>query len=264
MLTTRRLGSWALDGPRRDVPFLPHCDRVFLMPPRRDARQPDLFDCRSAGAIAGIAGTVATEKGGFSEACGAPVEAHAATSLFPASQSSICSVVEAAGGLGQLLSEHPSSVAARLTPSQRQEYAAVVATVQALLAREVSKAPLLTSSTALLDYLHVAQARLPREQFRVLFLDRQNRLIADEVMAEGTVNHVPVYPREVLRRAIQLDASALVLVHNHPGGDETASKADIDMTRDIVSAAETLGIAVHDHIIVSRKGHTSFRAQRLM
>lgn len=234
------------------------------MPLRRDPRQPDLFDRRSATTIAGFAGTVATEKGGFTEPGGASMAAHAATSLFPASQSSICSVVDAAGGISQLLSEHPSYVAARLTPAQRQEYAAVVATVQALLAREITKAPQFASSSALLDYLHVAQARLPREQFRVLFLDRQNRLIADEVMAEGTVDHVPVYPREVLRRAIQLDASALVLVHNHPGGDETASKADIDMTRDIVSAAETLGIAVHDHIIVSRKGHSSFRAQRLM
>jgi len=102
------------------------------------------------------------------------------------------------------------------------------------------------------------------EEFRVLFLDRKNLLIADEVQSTGTVDHTPVYPREIVKRALELGASALILVHNHPSGDPTPSRADIDMTRAIVDAAHALKIAVHDHVIVGRSGHASFKAFGLL
>ena len=103
-----------------------------------------------------------------------------------------------------------------------------------------------------------------KEHFRILFLDKGNHLIADEQQQTGTVDHTPVYPREVVKRALELSATAVVLVHNHPSGDPTPSRADIEMTRQIVEVARGLGIAVHDHIIVGRDGHTSFKAQQLI
>jgi DNA repair protein RadC len=103
-----------------------------------------------------------------------------------------------------------------------------------------------------------------REQFRVLFLDKRNALIADEVQGVGTVDHTPVYPREVVRRALELGASALILAHNHPSGDPTPSAADISMTKEIVTIAQPFGIAVHDHLIVGRNGQTSFRGLKLI
>ncbi|HEY2356500.1 MAG TPA: DNA repair protein RadC, partial [Phenylobacterium sp.] len=113
-------------------------------------------------------------------------------------------------------------------------------------------------------YLRTVMTGVPREQFRVLFLDKKNQLIADEVMGRGTVDHAPVYPREVVRRALELNASALVLAHNHPSGDPTPSTADVDMTRQIVEAARTLSIAVHDHIVVGGAETASLRALGLM
>jgi DNA repair protein RadC len=124
--------------------------------------------------------------------------------------------------------------------------------------------PVLGSWTALLDYCSAAMARAPAEEFRVLFLDRKNALIADEVQSEGTVDHAPVYPREIVKRALELSASALILVHNHPSGDPTPSRADIEMTREIVEAARALRIAVHDHLVIGRGGHASFKALGLM
>jgi DNA repair protein RadC len=103
-----------------------------------------------------------------------------------------------------------------------------------------------------------------REEFLVLFLDKRNGLIADEVQQTGTVDHAPVYPREIMKRALELSATALILVHNHPSGDPTPSRADIDMTRTIVDVAKPLGIVVHDHLIVGRKGHASFRSLNLL
>ncbi|MCA3676171.1 MAG: DNA repair protein RadC, partial [Methylobacterium sp.] len=102
------------------------------------------------------------------------------------------------------------------------------------------------------------------EQLRVLFLDKKNGLIRDEMMQKGTVDHTPVYPREIMRRALQLNASAIILVHNHPSGDTTPSRADIEMTREIIEHAEALGLTVHDHLIIGRKGHASFRAMGLL
>jgi len=103
-----------------------------------------------------------------------------------------------------------------------------------------------------------------REQFRLLFLDKKNRIIADEVQQEGTVDHTPVYVREVVKRALELSATAIILVHNHPSGDPTPSNADIQMTNEIVSAAGKLGIVIHDHIVVGKQGHASFRGLGLL
>ena len=118
----------------------------------------------------------------------------------------------------------------------------------------------ISSWSALLAYVRQALMHEAREQFRVLFLDKKNALIADEVMGKGTVDHAPVYPREVMRRALELSASAVILVHNHPSGDPTPSHADIDMTRQVVDAGRALRIAVHDHLIVGREGVASLKA----
>ncbi|WP_374575946.1 DNA repair protein RadC [Phenylobacterium sp.] len=128
----------------------------------------------------------------------------------------------------------------------------------------VGKRAVITSWSQLLAYVKTAMAHEPREQFRVLFLDKKNQLIADEVMNHGTVDHAPVYPREVMRRALELSASAIILVHNHPSGDPTPSSADVDMTRQIVEAGRPLRIAVHDHLVVGRDGTASFKALGLM
>ena len=129
---------------------------------------------------------------------------------------------------------------------------------------EVTRRPVISSWSALLAYTKAALAHAPREQFRVLFLDKKNQLIADETMNEGTVDHAPVYPREVARRALELSASAVILVHNHPSGDPTPSAADIDMTRQVVEAGRVLKIAVHDHLVVGREGVASFKALGLI
>jgi DNA repair protein RadC len=129
---------------------------------------------------------------------------------------------------------------------------------------EVANRPALNTGSAIVDYCRAAMAFEERENFRILFLDKKNQLIADEVQQEGTVDHTPVYPREVIKRALELSATAIILVHNHPSGDPTPSHADIDMTKRIVQAAEKLGVLVHDHIVVGRKGHVSFRNLQLI
>ena len=129
---------------------------------------------------------------------------------------------------------------------------------------QVTRRPVISSWSALLAYVKTALAHEAREQFRVLFLDKKNQLIADEIMNRGTVDHAPVYPREVVRRALEFSASAVILVHNHPSGDPTPSSADIDMTRQIVEAARPLRIAVHDHLVAGRDGVASFKALGLM
>jgi DNA repair protein RadC len=122
----------------------------------------------------------------------------------------------------------------------------------------------ISSWDALIDYCHTVMSHRETEHFRVLFLDRKNTLIADEEQARGTVDHVPVYPREVVKRALELNASALILVHNHPSGDPTPSQSDIAMTAQIRAAADALGIALHDHIIVGKSQEQSFRAAGLL
>ena len=128
---------------------------------------------------------------------------------------------------------------------------------------EVKRRTVITSSSALLAYVRTALAHESREQFRVIFLDKKNQLIADEKLGDGTVDHAPVYPREIMRRALELAASAVILVHNHPSGDPTPSHADIDMTRQIVEAGRTLKIGVHDHLVVGRDGVVSFKERGL-
>lgn len=143
-----------------------------------------------------------------------------------------------------------------------------IKTIAAAAARmtkgEISQRPVLASWAQVIDYCRAAMAFEPREQFRILFLDKKNVLIADEVQQSGTVDHTPVYPREVMRRALELSATAIILVHNHPSGDPQPSRADIDMTRTIVETGKPLGITVHDHIIVGRNGHASLKGMQLM
>ncbi len=129
---------------------------------------------------------------------------------------------------------------------------------------EIMQKPALGSWDAVLGYCRAAMGFEAREQFRILFLDKRNHLIADEIQQEGTVDHTPVYVREVVKRALEHSATAIILVHNHPSGDPTPSRADIDMTKMIIMAAKNLGIEVHDHIIVGKAGHTSMKGLRLI
>src|SRR5690348_17219903 len=163
-----------------------------------------------------------------------------------------------------------SAPAARLAEVPGLGQAAVVELkiVQAAAGRlargEVKRRPVLSSWPAVLEYCRTDMAFADKEQFRILFLDKRNQLVADEVQQTGTVDHTPVYPREVVKRALELSATAVILVHNHPSGDPTPSHADIQMTQQIVEIAKPLGIAVHDHIIVGRDGHASLKALRLI
>lgn len=129
---------------------------------------------------------------------------------------------------------------------------------------QVMTRPAMSSWAQVLEYVRAAQAFEHREVFRILFLDKKNRLIADEVQGQGTIDHTPVYIREVVKRALELSSTAIILVHNHPSGDPAPSKADIDMTRMIIEAGKPLGVTVHDHIIVGREGHVSMRSERLI
>ncbi|MGD1886272.1 MAG: DNA repair protein RadC [Cohaesibacteraceae bacterium] len=140
----------------------------------------------------------------------------------------------------------------------------VRAAANALTKASVTGMEVLSSGKALLDYCRASMAYARIEQFRILFLDKKNQLLRDEVQQTGTVDHTPVYPREVVKRALELGASAIILVHNHPSGDPTPSRADIDMTQTIMRAAEPLGVLVHDHLIIARDGHASLRALGLM
>jgi DNA repair protein RadC len=140
----------------------------------------------------------------------------------------------------------------------------VEAAARRLARGAVAKRPVLSSWSAVIEYCRTAMAFAEREQFRILFLDKKNQLIADEVQQSGTVDHTPVYPREVVKRALELAATAVILVHNHPSGDPTPSSADIAMTREIIAVAKPLGIAIHDHIIVGRDGHASLKGLKLI
>jgi DNA repair protein RadC len=148
-------------------------------------------------------------------------------------------------------------------PSVVADFAVIRAAAKRISKGTVAKRPVLSSWSAVLDYCRTAMAFEPVEQFRVLFLDKKNALVADEVQQQGTVDHTPVYPREIVKRALELSASAVILVHNHPSGDPTPSKADVAMTKQIVDIAKPLGIEVHDHVVIGREGHASFRALRL-
>ena len=140
----------------------------------------------------------------------------------------------------------------------------VLAAAQRIAKGELSKRPILSSWSTVLDYCRTAMAFSDKEEFRLLFLDKRNQLIAEEVQQRGTVDHTPVYPREVVKRALELSATALILVHNHPSGDPTPSRADVQMTQAIIDVAKPRGIAVHDHIIVGREGHASLKGLKLI
>ncbi len=172
-------------------------------------------------------------------------------------------LLDAFGDFNRVLSAPPARLAAveGVGPAVVLELKVVEAAAQRLARARVMHRPVISSWTALIDYCHTAMAHRETEQFRVLYLDRKNTLIADEAQAQGTVDHVPVYPREVVKRALELNASALILVHNHPSGDPTPSEADIAMTEQIRVAAEALAITLHDHLIVGRERELSFRAE---
>ncbi len=140
----------------------------------------------------------------------------------------------------------------------------VFAASQRLMKTEITGREVLGSWSQVIGYCRASMAFESREQFRILFLDKKNVLIADEVQQTGTVDHTPVYPREVVKRALELAATAIILVHNHPSGDPTPSRADIEMTRTVIDTAKPLGILVHDHIIIGREGHASLKGLQLM
>lgn len=169
------------------------------------------------------------------------------------------------GDFNKIISASPLRLGAieGVGPAVICELKLVEAAAHRLAQSRVINRRVLSSSSELLDYCRVSMSHLNCEQFRVLFLDRKNVLIADEAQAQGTVDHVPVYPREVVKRALELSASALILAHNHPSGDPTPSDADIALTELICRAAQTLGITVHDHLIVGRTEHFSFRSEGL-
>ena len=133
-----------------------------------------------------------------------------------------------------------------------------------VLRAEAAKAPILDNSQVLIDYLFADLAHLPVERLRVLFLNAKNRLLRDEVMSEGSVKETPIYPREIIRRALELGATALILAHNHPSGDPTPSRGDIEGTRRLAAVASGLDIIVHDHVVVARSGWSSFRSLGLI
>ena len=145
-------------------------------------------------------------------------------------------------------------------PAVVLELKLVEAAAQRMMRARVIQKPVLSSWDVLLDYCHTAMSHRETEQLRVLFLDRKNVLIADEEQAKGTVDHVPVYPREIVKRALELNASALILVHNHPSGDPTPSDADLSMTHQVKDACDALGLTLHDHLIIGKSRELSFRS----
>ncbi|MEL7301496.1 MAG: DNA repair protein RadC [Pseudomonadota bacterium] len=167
------------------------------------------------------------------------------------------------GDFNRVVSADPDRLAAVKGAGQAviTELKIVEAAAHRLARARVMQRPVLSGWAELLDYCHTAMAHRATEQFRVLYLDRKNVLIADEAQARGTVDHVPVYPREVVKRALALEASALILVHNHPSGDPTPSEADITMTHKVAQAAEALGITLHDHLIIGQSRELSFRSE---
>jgi DNA repair protein RadC len=151
-----------------------------------------------------------------------------------------------------------------VSESVATEFKIVEASAKRFARGQIKKRHSLGSWSEVIDYCRTAMAFEDHEEFRVLFLDRKNGLIADESQGSGTVDHTPVYPREVVKRALELAASAIILVHNHPSGDPTPSTQDVKMTLDIIAMAAPLGVTVHDHIIVGRQGHVSLRGMRLI
>jgi len=169
-------------------------------------------------------------------------------------------LVERFGDLGSILNADACELQRTgVAPQVIQQLERLRAFLVLATREEARRRPVISSWSQLLAYVRTALACQPREQFRALYLDRRNCLIREEWLADGTVDHAPVYPREVVRRALELSASAIVLVHNHPSGDPTPSRADIEMTRLIVEAARVFNLQVHDHLVIGRQGTASFK-----
>ena len=170
------------------------------------------------------------------------------------------------GSLVEVMSAAPSELTKINGVSDNT--AAAIKTVSAIAERmmkqELMQKPVLNNWTRLMDYCQMTMAHEKKEHFRILFLNKKNELIADEVQGSGTVDHTPAYPREIMKRSLELGATALILMHNHPSGDHKPSQADIDMTDEIIAAAEPFDITIHDHIVISRNGYTSFRNEGLI
>ena len=173
-------------------------------------------------------------------------------------------LIEAFGSLTEALAQPLADLARLVSADAAGRITVIHDLARRALEGPLRRRPVLSSWPAVVAYLKLVLAGVPREEFRVLFLDKKNQLIADEVMGKGTVDHAPVYPREVVRRALELNASALIIAHNHPSGDPTPSAADIQMTRDVVEATRALRIAVHDHIIVGAGDTASLKMLGLM
>jgi DNA repair protein RadC len=169
------------------------------------------------------------------------------------------------GSFSEVLAAPPERLAEikGIGQSTITDFQIVKASAEALVSGQVREKPLLGSWSSVIDYCRTAMAFEDKEQFRILFLDKKNKLIKDEVQQVGTVDHTPVYPREVVKRALELSATAIILVHNHPSGDPTPSRADIEMTKTINEIASSLGITVHDHIIIAKDGHASLKGLKL-
>jgi len=170
------------------------------------------------------------------------------------------------GSFGGVLAADPDRLKqhARITERTVAHFKAVREAARRFARMEVVERPVMSSYQALIDYCRVSLMDEQTERFRVLFLNRKNALIADEVQQRGTVDHTPVYPREVIKRTLDLGATALIMVHNHPSGDPTPSRADIDMTHEVRGGAEKLGIVLHDHVIVAKGGTASFKSMGLL
>ncbi|MBM3486120.1 MAG: JAB domain-containing protein [Alphaproteobacteria bacterium] len=170
------------------------------------------------------------------------------------------------GGYAETIAAEPDALRAVEGVGEAAAVAikSIGAAAERLAREQVMNRPVLSSWDRLLAYLRIGMGHKPTEQFRILLLDARNILIADEAQQEGTVNHKPVYPREVIKRALELGATAIIMVHNHPSGDPTPSQADIAMTREVMEAGARLGIALHDHVIITRARHASFKALGLI
>ena len=170
------------------------------------------------------------------------------------------------GSFGAALSADPArlSEVPGISEAVISEFKIVQAAALNLAQAKIMDRPAISSWSALIEYCNASMAYNPTEQFRIFFLDRKNVLIADEIQQQGTIDHTPVYPREVVKRALELGASSIILVHNHPSGDPTPSQADIDMTKKIVESAKPLGVSVHDHLVIGKGNHVSFKSLGLI
>ncbi len=205
----------------------------------------------------------------------APLEAAADLDLLAAfmedralpdfGRAAAAALIDAFGGLAGVAAADAAALARTGLPERMvADLGRVRAQALAMARAEACRRPVLSSWTALTNYLRSSLAHAPREQFRALYLDKRNILLRQELRADGTTDHAPVYVREVVRRALELSASAMILVHNHPSGDPSPSRADIDMTRRIIDVAKVFEIEVYDHVIVGREGTKSFRALGLL